>query len=401
VPEKQVILKLPINSRPVIKLCYIKFGNVCDELEHCLTALPITGGHYHYVYSTHKILGDTSQIKYLSLNNENKCVKTKGRVAKTLKTVNAFGSAGKVIKIIHGVLLLLLELLVHRPDHILMVRTYGLMPCYLLSKLLGAEFTVSIHNDLNLGKKWLLPIEQLVLKKADSLICHGPYLSNQAKRIRSGKENIIEYNASSSDMVQESSCKNNKKLPVSSEKRLITYIGRMETEKGILDLFEAYKSTVKVMNSPVELCFAGAGSQTEFLNRQIGLANLSDTVHVLGELSRQDVAALLKISWVAVTPTQKSFPEGRCMAAMEALSLGIPLIAPKLGPFKYLIKQGVNGLFFAPNSIKDLAKQLGAIQSPDIRHLLANGAKAESLHFSQNLLSYGEAVKRSLGLFKI
>ena len=81
------------------------------------------------------------------------------------------------------------------------------------------------------------------------------------------------------------------------------------------------------------------------------------------------------------------------MAAIEALSSGVPLIAPEFGAFKYLVKNGTNGLFYEPNSINDITNKLKLMQHPEIRNKLAKGAAIDNNRFSTNLISYGEAVK--------
>jgi glycosyltransferase involved in cell wall biosynthesis len=46
------------------------------------------------------------------------------------------------------------------------------------------------------------------------------------------------------------------------------------------------------------------------------------------------------------------------MAALEALALGVPVIAPNFGAFPYAIKDGFNGLLFEPGSVDALASCL-------------------------------------------
>jgi len=167
--------------------------------------------------------------------------------------------------------------------------------------------------------------------------------------------------------------------------RVITYIGRMESEKGILDLYEAFKRINNKKSSRLSLCFAGSGRQIQPLKKKIKEERMAQKVFILGSITREKVAGLIRQSWVVVTPTKTSISEGRCMAAMEALALGTPLIAPRFGPF----------LFFIPDSIEDLTQKLKQIASPELRNKLAAGAQTGALKINHTL-SYGEAVKKSL-----
>ena len=79
-------------------------------------------------------------------------------------------------------------------------------------------------------------------------------------------------------------------------------------------------------------------------------------------MPHENLADLICESTVVVTPTQSQFPEGRCMATMEGLVMGIPVIAPDFGPFPYLVKHNVNGLLYKPDSVNDLQNKLFKIR---------------------------------------
>jgi glycosyltransferase involved in cell wall biosynthesis len=390
-------MKRTRNLKKKIKLLYFKFGDVCNELIHSHDAtIPIKGGHYHYVYSTHHTLGRQTHILYLSFNRYGGHVCYPGRKAKNLKVIGRDTLFKKIVNVIQSNCLLLIELLKFRPHHILMVNNYALFPCFLLSRLAGASFTLSIHNDLNIGTKMLVAIEHWVLKNSDSIICHGPYLRWQAKQIIGTDKNIIEYNASTQD-IREMPTRylDRMRIFTKEDTRVITYIGRMESEKGILDLYEAFKRICHKKGAPVRLCLAGGGSQLQPLKKRIIDEGMAQKVFIPGLITREEVAGLVGQSWVVVTPTNTRFPEGRCMAAMEALALGTPLIAPSFGPFLFLVKNGINGLFFIPDSIEDLTQKLKQIMSPELRNKLAAGAQTGALKINHSL-SYGDAVKKSL-----
>ncbi len=376
------------------KLCYIKYGNVCEELEHSKASDIITGGHYSYVYTTSHVLQESTDILYLSTNKKKGLVRFNSCIAKNINPIVVKGIFKKPIKILHSILRIIVELFKYQPDHILCVRTHGLLLYYLYARINMIPFTMSIHTDLEVGKKWARKIEHSVLKNSNSIICHGPYLSKQVKKIAGPSKKTVEYNASNWDIIQarKDQLKTSDKLNCfGQDSRIISYIGRLETNKGTIDLYNAFKQLKDKTN--YELCFAGSGIASPLLKRMIIKDHLKTKVHLLGEINRNEVAELLGKTWVAVSPTRKELSEGRCMAAIEALSSGVPLIAPEFGAFKYLVKNGTNGLFYEPNSINDITNKLKLMQHPEIRNKLAKGAAIDNNRFSTNLISYGEAVK--------
>ena len=88
---------------------------------------------------------------------------------------------------------------------------------------------------------------------------------------------------------------------------------------------------------------------------------LAEQVSCLGKIDHSDLPAYINASYVVVTPTRREFPEGRCLAAMEALACKIPLIAPSSGPFPYLVEHDVNGMLYEPDDVKSLAQALTRI----------------------------------------
>ena len=389
--------KIPIQIPHKKTLCYLKYGNVCEELVYTANSGIITGGHYYYVYATSHLSNTLTDILYLSINKK-KCVASHGHcIAKNIKPIALPGKIGKICTIFHGILLITFELFKYRPDHILCVRTHGLFLYYLYARINSIPFTMSIHTDLEVGRKLDKLIERYVLKKSASIICHGPYLFKQAKQIIGNSKKILEYNASTEDILKIAPTPklSNKLSHLPKNIRIITYIGRMEADKGVMDLYNAFKKLPKDGHS-YHLCFAGSGDITALVTKMINLDNMGHKIHVLGAINRNEVAELLKKTWVAVTPTRKEFPEGRCMAAMEALSLGIPLIAPEFGPFEHLIKDRVNGLFYKANSVDDLHNKLKLMQNTELRNTLAQGTAKYSKNRNTNRLSYGDAVKQSV-----
>ena len=58
-----------------------------------------------------------------------------------------------------------------------------------------------------------------------------------------------------------------------------------------------------------------------------------------------------------------SMIEGIAVTAMEAISQGIPVLAPRVGGMSELIIDGVNGYLFDPDDFKDLLGKLTKILS--------------------------------------
>jgi len=78
---------------------------------------------------------------------------------------------------------------------------------------------------------------------------------------------------------------------------------------------------------------------------------------------------------VIVAPTQPELVEGRCMVVLEAMALGVPVIAPDFAAFPYAIRHDVDGMLYTPGSVEALSASLARMLSdPALRDRLRKGA---------------------------
>ena len=134
----------------------------------------------------------------------------------------------------------------------------------------------------------------------------------------------------------------------SVRKRQFLCVGRLEKEKGIDLLLEAWKEI-----KDYELLLCGTGTQEEWC-RQFLIGNRMDNVRLLGQVSQAEVAALLEESQAMIFASRVY--EGFPMTIVESFRSATPVIANDIGNGAALIKPGVNGLIFAQNSPEALRK---------------------------------------------
>ena len=85
------------------------------------------------------------------------------------------------------------------------------------------------------------------------------------------------------------------------------------------------------------------------LTKQLGVA---DRVKFLGFLTEDEVITELQMSDLFVLP---SFVEGVPVAAMEAMAVGVPVIATNVAGTSELVEDGKTGLLVRPSDAKALA----------------------------------------------
>jgi glycosyltransferase involved in cell wall biosynthesis len=167
----------------------------------------------------------------------------------------------------------------------------------------------------------------------------------------------------------------------------------VQTDKGVFDLLHAYESLTSDHRRRAALVYAGDGPDLERLLQQSKRDGLSDAVLLLGRVSHRALPGIIRACDVTVTPTRPEFPEGRCMVVLESLALGVPVVAPRFGPFPFAVEHGRNGLLYEPGNVEALRKCLEVIvEGTETRRQLKGGAVASATSFMIAPTGFANAV---------
>jgi glycosyltransferase involved in cell wall biosynthesis len=119
-------------------------------------------------------------------------------------------------------------------------------------------------------------------------------------------------------------------------------------------------------------------------------------------IPHDQIPYLIRDCYVVVTPSRSEFSEGRCMAAMEGLVMGKPVIAPGSGPFPFLVKDNQNGLLFHPDSTDSLYKRINQIvKDKELYAQLKKGAEETGKSLTEAKTNFSKAVVTAMKMAKI
>ncbi|MCA9524364.1 MAG: glycosyltransferase, partial [Myxococcales bacterium] len=125
----------------------------------------------------------------------------------------------------------------------------------------------------------------------------------------------------------------------------ILYCGRLIPLKGVDFLIRALAGWSATTDFLLDV--VGDGPERARAERRLVELGLEQHVHFAG--NRRDVADLLRCSDLMLLPSEiESFG----LAALEAMSCGVPVIAAQVGGLEELIQHGTNG-FLAPSGMID------------------------------------------------
>jgi glycosyltransferase involved in cell wall biosynthesis len=130
---------------------------------------------------------------------------------------------------------------------------------------------------------------------------------------------------------------------------VVASIGRLSPEKGHADLIEAL-AIVARRGQRVTTVVAGDGSERAALAERIRALGLENQVHLLGYIDPPQ--QILEETDLMVLP---SHTEGLPNAALEALAMGVPVLATRVGGTPEVISDGETGRLVEPRSPQQLA----------------------------------------------
>ena len=140
------------------------------------------------------------------------------------------------------------------------------------------------------------------------------------------------------------------KLNLPLDKKIVTYVGRLSTEKNVESLSKAIKN---LNDEKTVLLLVGDGEdhvKEQFLNKP--------NIIITGFID--NVEEYLQASDLFVMP---SLTETTSLATLEAMSTQLPVLASKVGLIPKYLKRGYNGEFIAKENSSLLAKKINKILS--------------------------------------
>ncbi|HTU66042.1 MAG TPA: glycosyltransferase family 4 protein [Steroidobacteraceae bacterium] len=156
-------------------------------------------------------------------------------------------------------------------------------------------------------------------------------------------------------------------LGVKPESLLVGTVGMCRPEKN-QEVLLTMMRRLRVARVDAHLVIAGDGPQRAFLEKRAAELEVTDRVHFIGAL--EDVRPVLAALDIFVLPSiaVESFSN----AALEAMSMGKPVILSNIGGAREMIHDGVEGYVVAPT---ELAARLPALVSA----LYADGRKRKQM----------------------
>jgi glycosyltransferase involved in cell wall biosynthesis len=227
--------------------------------------------------------------------------------------------------------------------------------------------------------KWISTIEYII-PRAKGLVCFNhewkKYVETTYKNLLPCKITIIPQSVLLSSFIFE-------QIPLSTNKKTILWVGEI---RAVKDPLFAMRFLSHLNNDEYHLFLLGYENDpvlTEYLRSSYSQLNLT----FLGGQSQSFVHTLMRTSFAYINT---SINEGMCLAILEAMTLGVPVLARRNTGNTSIIKHGKTGLLFdTPDEAVQCLIELD--NSKKLRHLLIRQAEnyvRKYHHFTNETKSY-------------
>jgi colanic acid/amylovoran biosynthesis glycosyltransferase len=213
----------------------------------------------------------------------------------------------------------------------------------LAAKLAGVPYSITIHGPHIFfdGPSWALDKKT---EHAKFISCIGHFCTSQmmlyAAREHWHKFEIVRCGVDTKQFQY--------RAPRTKAKKLV-YVGRLSSEKGLPILFQ---SLALLKSHDLQLTILGDGAERKSLEKLTRDLNIEARVTFAGFVDQDTIRKVLNDSDVFVLP---SFAEGIPVALMEAMAIGLPVIATYVGGVTELVVAGETGEVVAASDAQGLA----------------------------------------------
>lgn len=143
------------------------------------------------------------------------------------------------------------------------------------------------------------------------------------------------------------------KFGLPTNKPIVTYVGRVDAEKHLSVLVEAFRLVRQQVDA--HLLIAGNGVDIDNLRELVGEYELESSVTFAGRVSEEDKIELEHVGTLYAMPSPF---ELQSIATLEAMASGQPVVAVDAGALAELCHDGQNGFLFDYDDYEQMAEAM-------------------------------------------
>lgn len=241
----------------------------------------------------------------------------------------------------------------------IMANQAGLAALIFKNKFPKVKYLLTLQEGDSLKSIWLRtwfmrPVYKNIYRRADSIQTISNFLKRRAAKYGySGKIEIVPNGVNTNNfrscLLPDECNELRQRIGLKTEDKVLITASRLVKKNGLDILIKSIKDL------EVKLIILGTGKQESKLKALTQELGLRDKVLFLGHIGHNQLPNYLKIADVFVRPSRS---EGLGTAFLEAMAVGLPIIATRVGGIPDFLKDGETGLFCEVNNPRDLREKI-------------------------------------------
>jgi glycosyltransferase involved in cell wall biosynthesis len=230
------------------------------------------------------------------------------------------------------------------------------------ARLLGKRALSTCHGFISNDRKLKTynRLDKYALRLCDIVIAVSDGIKNElvSSGIKESKVAVIPNAAFSSiggDELPARRLDKRLSLSIAPDDFVVGYLGRLSQEKGVNYLVDAF-SLIRNSTDQLKLLIVGDGPERKSLEQKVKNSGLENLVVFAG--FQEDIENWLPAFDAFVLP---SLTEGTPMALLEAMDLGVPVIATEVGGVPKVVTDQENGLLIPPGDHQAISNSLSIL----------------------------------------
>jgi glycosyltransferase involved in cell wall biosynthesis len=144
-----------------------------------------------------------------------------------------------------------------------------------------------------------------------------------------------------------------KKYNIPTHVPIVTYLGRLDSEKHVSVLVRAFAEVLK--KTKAHLMIVGSGNDLEHLTELAEELGIAENVTLTGRIPEEDKPGIHRIGKVFVMPSPV---ELQCISMLEAMASGLPVIGVNDGALHELAQDGKNVYLVKTDDVDAIAEKI-------------------------------------------
>jgi glycosyltransferase involved in cell wall biosynthesis len=230
-----------------------------------------------------------------------------------------------------------------------------------------------------IDKKWHVRLDQMCTRLCDEVIAVSTHTAEHLIEVEGAPPDKVHavlngFDTSRVEVPDRTQLERLRREFDAVDAHVLVIVGRLHPEKGYEYLFRALPELRKRVDRPVVLLVAGTGPFDEAFRRQVAELGCEREVRFLG--FRDDASSLMAAADLVVLP---SLAEAFGIALAEALYIGAPVVATRVGGIPEIVDDGVDGVLVRPASSGALAETMAALLNDPGQRAQMAGAGREKV----------------------